>query len=218
MDTTIEENTSGKDVVIASINKIQTAQIFDKDEGMLRRIAYTETKDGTDANTYSADDYHGGIWRLSEEKYLMTKGVDMVILDKIRQSSELGINWTATEWRDLRKPLWSALAARLYLTTIQSSDIPLSINHDEQANYWFTHYHTYTMSVDDESFNNADPLSTADYLNAISYLAENEGIDHSSNHRSISIILITIIHNNIVIVYSHYMSRNNALVAYVGFI
>ena len=172
VDTTIEENTSGKDVVIASINKIQTAQIFDKDEGMLRRIAYTETKDGTDADTYSTDGYHGGIWRLSEEKFLTTKRVDMVILDKIRQSSELGINWTATEWRDLRKPLWSALAARLYLTRLTT--IPLSVNHDEQANYWFTQYHTTSTA-------GRPALSTADYLNTISYLAENEGIDHSSN-------------------------------------
>jgi hypothetical protein len=29
---------------------------------------------------------------------------------------ELGIDWTKVKWEDLRKPLYSALAARLLLT------------------------------------------------------------------------------------------------------
>ncbi len=161
VDLTIEEATNGSDTVIASIDKIRIAEIFLGDEQMLRRIAYTETRDGDNNDTYPVD-YHGGIWRLSEDKYQTTKQVDRVILDKIQ--NKLDINWTATVWRDLRKPLWSALAARIYLTTI-STPIPLSTNHSGQADYWFTYY---TSS--------GTHLSAIDYQNTISYLAVNEGI------------------------------------------
>ena len=158
VDLTILEEQRGRDVVRASIQKITESGIFTRDEQILRRIAYAETKDGTRNDTYTPN-YHGGIWRLSEHKYNATKRADSTLLKRIHD--EFNIDWNSTKWRDLRKPFWSALAARLYLAVIQIQ-IPLSVRYTEQANYWVTHY---TTSGGTES----------DFLNAIDELALSEG-------------------------------------------
>lgn len=53
--------------------------------------------------------------------------------------AKLGIDWTETEWKDLEKPLYSGLAARLYLARI-SAPIPSDLT--SQAQYWKTYYNT----------------------------------------------------------------------------
>lgn len=53
--------------------------------------------------------------------------------------AKLGIDWTKTTWKDLEKPLYSALAARLYLVRI-SDKIPADLK--KQACYWKKHYNT----------------------------------------------------------------------------
>ena len=53
--------------------------------------------------------------------------------------AKLGIDWTKTSWQDLKKPLYSGLASRLYLARIElliPADLP------SQAEYWKTHYNT----------------------------------------------------------------------------
>ena len=158
VDLTILEEQRGRDVVRASIQKITESGIFTRDEQILRRIAYAETKDGTRNDTYTPN-YHGGIWRLSEQKYNATKRADSILLTRIRD--EFNIDWNSTKWRDLRKPFWSALAARLYLEVIPTQ-IPLSVSRNEQAKYWVKYY---TTSNGTES----------DFLNAIAELAVSEG-------------------------------------------
>lgn len=53
--------------------------------------------------------------------------------------AKLGITWVNVTWVDLEKPLFSALAARLYLARI-SDPIPSDLS--PQAEYWKTHYNT----------------------------------------------------------------------------
>ncbi|KAJ7391683.1 hypothetical protein OS493_017380 [Desmophyllum pertusum] len=57
--------------------------------------------------------------------------------DKI--NAKLDIDWTETTWKDLEKPLYSGLAARLFLARIRAS-IPTDL--PSQAQYWKTHYNT----------------------------------------------------------------------------
>ena len=57
--------------------------------------------------------------------------------DKIKET--LGIDWTSTTWNDLEKPLYSGLAARLFLARL-SAPIPTDLA--SQAQYWKTHYNT----------------------------------------------------------------------------
>ncbi len=51
------------------------------------------------------------------------------------------IEWTSVVWTALEKPLYSGLAARLFLATIDE-DIPASSNVSGQADYWNRHYQT----------------------------------------------------------------------------
>ena len=52
---------------------------------------------------------------------------------------KFGIDWSKVEWKDLTKPLHSALAARLFLSN-KPSIIPHGIK--DQASYWKEHYNT----------------------------------------------------------------------------
>ena len=60
------------------------------------------------------------------------------------------INWGSMSWVDLRKPLYSGLAARIYTEiTRGTDDIPRSI--DDQENFYFKYYRT---SGDPDVFSN----------------------------------------------------------------
>ena len=142
VDLTLVPGTNGSAVVDICITRISAVFTTD-DQQMLRRITYVETRYGNNPNTYSDANNDGGIWQLSESKYDATKGTSDATLNSLIQNiyDEFGINWTSTQWSDLRKPLYSALAARLYLQVISAS-IPLSSDISGQATYWITYYTT----------------------------------------------------------------------------
>ena len=142
-DLTTQEGTSGTAVVSACLSRLRDSGIFTSDNEMMRRIAYVETDDGNDANTYRGD-YDGGIWALDEDLFDETQNTTSYSsLTSLHQSiqTEFSIDWSTVLWSDLRKPLYSALAARLYLTTISAS-IPISSSLQSQATYWATYYNT----------------------------------------------------------------------------
>ena len=58
-EAVLEEGANGTAVVLLSIAHIQQAAIFPDDNEMLRRIAYVETRDGSDPDTYSEGNYDG---------------------------------------------------------------------------------------------------------------------------------------------------------------
>ena len=159
VDLTREPGTNGRDVVQACIAIITQPRIFSEDQQLLRRIAYVETRDGTDPDTYAGNN-DGGIWQLSEMKYLATKTVNQQLLQDI--TTHFNIDWTATVWSDLRKPLFSALAARLYFEVI-TAEIPLSPDISAQGNYWATYY---TSSGGTQT----------EFVNAINELTDTEGM------------------------------------------
>ena len=59
----------GEAVTEASIQKIYNSEIFPYDQEFLYKIAYMETRFGTDHYTNGT----GGIWGMSEEKFNLTK-------------------------------------------------------------------------------------------------------------------------------------------------
>ena len=146
VDLTVVDESEGTDVVEACIAKISAAEIFTKnDHQLLRRIAFVEFLDGTDPNTYMNN---GGIWQLSESKFLQTKTSNLSILQGI--STIFGITWGSTVWSDLRKPFYSALAARLYLgIQIGSDKFPFSTNIDGQSEFWKEKYTSSTKMKED---------------------------------------------------------------------
>ena len=146
-DLTLEPDTSGSDVVRAAVAKVLTAsrnqtRIFGNrlNYWLLRRIAYVETEDGTAENTYSNANYHGGIWRVSEEVF---NGIatDSRIQDyRAAVETAFGIRWDETfSWRELRRPLYSALATSLNLVAVTDKNC-LSSTTVEQARCWVTHH------------------------------------------------------------------------------
>ena len=137
-DLTLQEETSGSDVVHAAVTRIQESGIFESDNELLRRIAFVESEDGTNSTTYR-EGYHGGIWAVDEEKFLATQNITFSITQQI--SVVFGIDWIAAEWNDLRRPLYSALAARIFLHTVTET-IPLSTDIQAQAQYWQLHYNS----------------------------------------------------------------------------
>ena len=140
-DLTTQPGTNGSAVVSACISRIEYSGIFTSDNEMLRRIAYVETNNGNNADTYQ-NGYHGGIWAVDEHLFDETQNIaSYSVLINLHQEiqSTFSIQWSSVQWNDLRKPLYSALAARLYFYTVSAS-IPISSNIQSQATYWMIYY------------------------------------------------------------------------------
>ena len=141
VDDTLREGASGSAVVRAVIGRIEDTNIFPKDNQFLRRIAYVESKDGKDSNTYRSG-YYGGIWQVDEVGFEDTQDIVShpglaTKLDEIQE--KLGIDWRTVHWQDLLKPLYSGLATRLFLSNIPAA-IPFASDLQAQGGYWKAHY------------------------------------------------------------------------------
>ena len=62
-DDTLKDGASGKFVVEAVIRLITEKCVFSHDMLFLRRLAYVESRDGTDPATFRIG-YYGGIWQV----------------------------------------------------------------------------------------------------------------------------------------------------------
>ena len=62
-DQTLVSGASGTAVAKAAVAKVLSCGIFPDDHGVLRKIGWVESKDGTDPNTYRPG-YNGGIWQV----------------------------------------------------------------------------------------------------------------------------------------------------------
>ena len=138
---TREPERSGSFVVQETIAQIRNANIFPDDRQLLRRIAWVESNDGTNILTYRQG-YHGGIWQVDLIGFQDTQDTNSHpgLVSKFKEIQRVfGIDWPSVQWEDLRKPLFSALAARLKLSNV-AAPIPLAV--EDQARYWKTHYNT----------------------------------------------------------------------------
>ena len=134
---------TGSEATLLSIGSVHQSGAFGDDNDLLRRIAFTETRDGTRADTYR-DGYHGGIWAVDENVFMMTKDtIQNRRLPAKHQQIQLhyGIDWSTVPWTELRKPLYSALAARLVLY-IAPEVIPPTDDLPAQGQFWASHYNT----------------------------------------------------------------------------
>ena len=124
---------SGKELVETISNSL--LNIFPDDHGFMTHVACAESHYGTNPNTYRPG-YYGGIWQVDEIGFKATQ--DTVshpgLKDKFRAiQNQYGIDWTTVEWQKLVTPLYSGIAARLFISNIPHaipSDIP------SQAVYW----------------------------------------------------------------------------------
>ncbi|XP_068744281.1 uncharacterized protein [Montipora capricornis] len=140
----------GPSVVKAVVDKINKLGIFPRDHKLLCRIAWVESKYGQDRRTYRTG-YHGGIWQVDRIGHRETKTQSGLLKYWNAIKTKLGIDWTRTTWSDLEKPLYSGLAARLYLARISAS-IPTDLS--SQAHYWKKYYNTYSGRGSAQKFEN----------------------------------------------------------------
>ncbi|KAL8561175.1 hypothetical protein ACOMHN_029246 [Nucella lapillus] len=130
VDRTREIGGRGSAMVEAVLAELHDACIYPEDQLLLRRIAYVETGDGTNPATCGTAGYDGGIWKT--ESASLSYQYSLV-------RSKLGIDWSTVTWADMRKPLYSALAAAMLLT-LEGAPMNVPVAVDMQANYWLTHY------------------------------------------------------------------------------
>ena len=138
-DRTVEENAMGTDVVLATISRIEGAGIFRSDKRLLRRIAYVETADGKSPWN------NGGIWNVTRTGFERTQnlsglaGVRKEIKEQFSSDFVSTTNvesWEFLKFKNLNRPLWSALAARLLIyIEEQTVDLPTASDIDGQADF-----------------------------------------------------------------------------------
>lgn len=137
----VQDRANGTAAVLLAVSTLQQSGIFGSDNDILRRIAFVETRDGRDPDTFR-EGYNGGIWAVDEDAFMNTKNTDSFkrLHAKIQQiEEELGISWLSVEWVDLRKPLHSALAARLVIFNAPRS-VPPANDLAGQARFWIEYY------------------------------------------------------------------------------
>ncbi|CAH0768235.1 unnamed protein product [Bemisia tabaci] len=146
VDRTLEPMASGRDVVETVIYRIQRSRVFPDDRDFLRRVAYTESKFGEEPATYR-EGYNGGIWQFDRFKTTQFDAQSNGTTPELRSihtaiRDTLGINWMQAKEEDMLKPLYSALAASIYieLTRLTRGPIPDVIK--AQDMFWKDYYNT----------------------------------------------------------------------------
>ena len=141
IDILREPGGSGSAVVLLTIARIQQSGAFADANELLRRIAYVETRDGTTEDTYR-EGFDGGIWAVRQDALLNTQNTaaNQRLRGRFTAIRErFQIDWPSVTWRDLRRPLYSAIAARLVLF-IAPASIPQASDIVAQAEFWMRHY------------------------------------------------------------------------------
>ena len=136
-DLTLVPESNGSFVVLACVRLVEKSNIFPDDHQTLRRIAHIETTDGTQQTTYRAG-FDGGIWSINQSAFQHTLNYNASRINAIH--SYFGINWSSLKWSDLRIPLYSALAARIYIDQISDGQDLSQI--DTQASIWLSAYNS----------------------------------------------------------------------------
>ena len=130
---------SGEDVVNLCIEKIHASGIASIDSVFLRRVAFVMSHDGKPPFPLYTD---GGIWQVSLFAFRETQNVKLHahLKEKFEKIFEIfGIKWSKAERSDLAIPMYSSIAASLYMSNFDEG-IPPACNVEEQADYWWNIY------------------------------------------------------------------------------
>lgn len=125
----------GINVIVASVELVRKSNIFPEDYNFMRRIAFAE-------EALNRSSTNGGLWNVDEcafrdvtqnkEKYRslapMQKSIKRIF----------GIHWSKLRHSELRKPIHSLLAARIFLA-LTVHNPPRGLRH--QGRVWSQQYH-----------------------------------------------------------------------------
>ncbi|RUS84625.1 hypothetical protein EGW08_007597, partial [Elysia chlorotica] len=125
----------GTEVVEAVLGVLRDSCLYSDDAKFLRNLAFVESRDGEDQDTYRPG-YTGGIWQVDRTQFERTK------FESPRLSAEyslllskLGIDWFGVTWADLVKPLYSGIAAALHLI-LEGAPGTVASDVTSQAIFW----------------------------------------------------------------------------------
>ena len=149
-----EDGASGSCVVEAVLKLLEDSKIFPPDHGFMRRIAYVETRDGTNIiseNTNENNLHEGvGIWGLThyflgnmrhalqhDPKYRSLFPVSEKIYE------QFGVSMTGNETLNMTNPVVSGIAAHFFLHYLIVLKDLYKIPEDiaGQASFWANIYH-----------------------------------------------------------------------------
>ena len=151
-----QDGASGSDVVEAVVKHLEDSCIFLPDHGFMRRIAYVETRDGTNnkiMKNINVRIIHKriGIWGLTDymlqymrfklQQHSSDPKYQNLIVDSEQIYRRFGVNMTGDEKLNLRIPLVSGIAARFYLhylAVLKNAEIPGDLA--GQALLWASYY------------------------------------------------------------------------------
>ena len=156
VDLTLMPGANGADVVRAVLSKIDASQAFgstsDNEVNLfMRRLAFTTTRDGVRTNsTYPP----GGMWAVPMGIFERTQSDDTGIHSSVyvAVNSYLNItNWkTNVTYQDLRIPLYSGMAVRLYLQYIAVLPTHLGPILFTDNSFWSVYFQPkYNVTVED---------------------------------------------------------------------
>ena len=125
---------------IGKLKELEAAELFPNDKDFMERLAFVMSRNGEALFQLHND---GGIWQVGRFAFDDTKNeFGHIRLPKKYQrlSDFLGIkDWRKVTRVDLEIPMYSCLAARLYLSNFAEA-IPPSFNHNKQQEYWWRFY------------------------------------------------------------------------------
>jgi hypothetical protein len=124
---------AGAKVVDLCIQKLESWNPKNNND-FLRRVAYVVSEFGKNVKITES----GGIWQVSRTAFQDTLNTSAhgrlpYKYEKIWKLYK--IDWKSVAYKDLDKPFYSALAARLYLSNFPES-IPPAHKIEDQAEYW----------------------------------------------------------------------------------
>ena len=138
--------TSGPEVVNEVLDTIECSGVFEDDHSFMRRLAYVETKDGTEGQGTT------GIWNVTVQHLRAMSYIVVLRNTELYEvtgqiCTELGVNitWAVrnSERQILSNPLVSGVFARFYLhyvTVVNDTQIPPAENVSRQATFWRSHF------------------------------------------------------------------------------
>ena len=139
-------STSGSEVVNYVLEIIECSGVFEDDQNFMRRLAYVETKDGTEGQGTT------GMWNvtlkhLEAMNYIVVLGNANISEVASQICTELGVDITravrSPNSQDLSNPLVSGVVARFYLhyvTVVNGQQIQPAEDVSGQATFWKSYF------------------------------------------------------------------------------
>ena len=98
------------------------------------------------------------MFQIDESLFIRTKTKITIELHQ-QVGAKFRILWTNVNWNDLRKPLYSALAANMYISLI-NDPVPPVYDINMQAEFWKTNFDTSGLGIEADFVAGAEALKS----------------------------------------------------------